>query len=133
VPIFGAPEFVRNARTFFTCIVLATSSGRSFQEEVCTAFGLSGAFDAIVTGDDVKAHKPDPAPYLLAAERLKVNPEKMLVVEDSIYGVTAGVRAGAHVIGLTTSFPGEQLRAAGAHNIVKSFSQFEMLLRDGGL
>jgi HAD superfamily hydrolase (TIGR01509 family) len=49
----------------------------------------------LVTGDDVVNGKPDPEGYLLAARRLRVDPSRCLVVEDSEPGLTAGRAAGA--------------------------------------
>jgi beta-phosphoglucomutase-like phosphatase (HAD superfamily) len=42
--------------------------------------------------------KPDPAPYLLAAKRLGVQPARCVVLEDSPTGVAAGVASGALVV-----------------------------------
>jgi HAD superfamily hydrolase (TIGR01509 family) len=54
----------------------------------------------LVTVDDVRAGKPDPEGYLLAADRLGVDPARCLVVEDAAPGVEAGRAAGAVVVGL---------------------------------
>lgn len=54
----------------------------------------------LVTAEDVRAGKPDPESYLLAARQLGVDPGRCLVVEDSVAGVTAGQAAGATVAGL---------------------------------
>ena len=54
----------------------------------------------LVTTDDVPAGKPDPAGYLLAAERLGVPPERCLVVEDAEVGLQAGRAAGAQTAAL---------------------------------
>ena len=54
----------------------------------------------LVTTDDVEAGKPDPAGFLLAAQRLGVPIERCLVVEDSEPGADAGRQAGAVVAGL---------------------------------
>lgn len=63
--------------------------------------GAAGiAARVLVTTDDVPAGKPDPAGYLLAAERLGVRPEDCLVVEDAAPGVDAGRAAGATVAAL---------------------------------
>jgi HAD superfamily hydrolase (TIGR01509 family) len=48
---------------------------------------------------DVNAWKPDPALFLLASERLETPPANCLVVEDSVYGVEAGINAGMQVVG----------------------------------
>src|SRR5206468_3465370 len=49
----------------------------------------------LVTIDDVRAGKPDPEGYLLAARKLGVDPRRCLVVEDAEAGVRAGQAAGA--------------------------------------
>jgi beta-phosphoglucomutase-like phosphatase (HAD superfamily) len=62
--------------------------------------GLTGLFDAISTADLVERTKPDPAPYLLAAELLGIPPPECIAIEDSINGLKAAMGAGMHVIQL---------------------------------
>ena len=50
--------------------------------------------------DDIRAGKPDPEGYLLAAHRLGVAPARCLVVEDAEPGVAAGRASGARVAAL---------------------------------
>ena len=45
------------------------------------------ALDAFLAGDDLPAKKPDPSIYVLAAERMGVQPEHCLVIEDSAIGL----------------------------------------------
>ena len=45
------------------------------------------ALDAFLAGDDLPAKKPDPSIYVLAAERMGVQPEQCLVIEDSAIGL----------------------------------------------
>ena len=54
----------------------------------------------LITIDDVTRGKPDPQSYLIAADRLAVDPTRCLVVEDSDAGIAAGRAAGAIVAGL---------------------------------
>ena len=68
----------------------------------------------LVTAADVRAGKPDPAPYLLASERLCVAPGACLVLEDAPLGVQAARAAGMTVIAVTTTHGAAELRAAGA-------------------
>ena len=60
--------------------------------------GLLDRFDAIVTRDDVTAPKPDPEPYLLAAQRLSIDPAACLAIEDSHAGVRAAHGAGMQTV-----------------------------------
>jgi len=54
-------------------------------------------FDLVVTGSDVKNHKPSPDAYELAIDKLKLDPKKSLAFEDSFDGVQAGYYAGLNV------------------------------------
>lgn len=65
----------------------------------------------LVTASDTALGKPNPDPYLAAAERLGVRPEECLVVEDAVAGVQAGRAAGCAVLGVLGSVPAEALGA----------------------
>jgi mannitol-1-/sugar-/sorbitol-6-phosphatase len=66
----------------------------------------------LVTAEDVTRGKPDPAPYLLAARRLGVQPARCAVIEDAPAGVRAGAAAGAVTIAVTTSHAAAELQEA---------------------
>ena len=70
--------------------------------------------EAIFSGLDVPQAKPAPDVYLAAAKAFNVSPERCIVIEDSITGVTAGVRAGMKVYGLASYTSSQSLREAGA-------------------
>jgi sugar-phosphatase len=59
----------------------------------------------LVTAEDVDRGKPDPACYLLGAERLGRPPADCTVVEDAPAGIAAAHAAGMTVVGLTTTHP----------------------------
>lgn len=56
--------------------------------------GVADLFEIVVTVEEVKHGKPAPDLFLLAAERMAVDPAKCLVFEDSLLGITAAERAG---------------------------------------
>jgi HAD superfamily hydrolase (TIGR01509 family) len=91
---------------------LATSSIRALTVRLLGAAGLAGRFEVIVCGDEVRNGKPSPEPFLQAAERLNIAPEKCLVFEDSENGVCS-----AHAAGMTVLIvpdhkqPSEQIAA----------------------
>lgn len=60
-------------------------------------------FDIIVSCKDTPIGKPNPAGYILAAQRLSVNPEECVVLEDATTGVVAGKKAGMKVIGVVNN------------------------------
>lgn len=61
---------------------------------------LGTRFDVTVAGDEVGRPKPAPDPYLKGCELLDADPAFTVVLEDSPTGVTAGVAAGCHVVGI---------------------------------
>jgi beta-phosphoglucomutase-like phosphatase (HAD superfamily) len=61
------------------------------------------SFDVCISKDDVSRSKPDPEPYLKAAEILKTEIGKTVVLEDSLTGVKSGLASGAQVVGISHS------------------------------
>ena len=70
--------------------------------------------DAIFSGMEVPHPKPAPDVFLAAARAFQIPPSRCVVIEDSLLGVNAGVRAGMKVYGHATFNSAESLRAAGA-------------------
>ncbi|MDR2974321.1 MAG: HAD family hydrolase, partial [Propionibacteriaceae bacterium] len=62
-------------------------------------------FAAVVDGDAITHHKPDPEGYLTAARRLDVDPADCLVIEDSEVGCAAGRASGAVVLAVPNMTP----------------------------
>jgi HAD superfamily hydrolase (TIGR01509 family) len=77
---------------------LASNSPRYLVDDALATSGLSDAFDAIVTADDVEHAKPAPDIYRLVCARLGVRPSEALALEDSASGVTAAKAAGLNCI-----------------------------------
>ena len=82
---------------------------------------MQGKFQVIVASDEVGAGKPAPDVYLAAAERLGVDADHCVCVEDSGNGVLAGVRAGMKVIAVPDPrFPPDADVLAQAHLVLGS-------------
>jgi beta-phosphoglucomutase len=91
---------------------LVTAALRAEIDPVLVAAGLLDAFRVVVAQDDVTRGKPDPQPYLLAAERLELEPGDLVVFEDTDVGVASARAAGAYVVGLTRTLGAERMSAA---------------------
>ena len=88
---------------------LASSSPRFVLEANFIKFPqLNKYFSISVAGDEVERTKPSPDIFLLTAKKLKVEPQKCLVIEDSPTGVAAAKTAGMKCIGLLDSGPKKQ-------------------------
>ncbi len=86
---------------------LAVASGSSPKviEEVLAQVGILSSFEALVSSEEVKQPKPEPDIFIEAASRLGLEPESLVVVEDSSHGVEAALRAGMPVVAIPTLLP----------------------------
>jgi len=100
---------------------LATSAGRKRTLESLKLLSISKYFSVVVTGDDVRNPKPAPDIFLLAARKMGVGPEDCVVVEDSVAGVRAAVAAGMKCVGFTSAERADELRQAGADDVLTDF------------
>ena len=94
----GAPGLLAELDRLGLPWAVVTSADPPLARTRLAAAGIRPAL--LVTIDDVRAGKPDPEGYLLAARKLGVDPRRCLVVEDAEAGVTAGRAAGAVVAAL---------------------------------
>ncbi|KSZ57395.1 HAD family hydrolase [Rhodococcus pyridinivorans KG-16] len=93
----GAQAALRTVREAGLGSVLVTNTERALCEVALETLGRAH-FDHSVCGDEVPAGKPDPAPYLRAAELLGLDPAQCLAVEDSPTGAAAADAAGCTVL-----------------------------------
>jgi sugar-phosphatase len=94
-------------------VAIATSCLAPLADARLRAAGLPVP-DVLVTADQVAAGKPAPDSYLLAAERLGIDPAACLVLEDAPSGVAAGRAAGMTVWAVATTHAPAELTAADA-------------------
>ncbi|HEY2225786.1 HAD family phosphatase [Actinomycetospora sp.] len=93
----GARDALATVRASGLPTALVTSTYRELTEVALDTIGRE-FFDVTVCGDEVAATKPDPAPYLRAAELLGVDPGRCVAVEDSPTGTASAAAAGASVL-----------------------------------
>lgn len=108
----GARQLVESLHEAEFGIALGSSGPPENVELVLNQLGVADRFDAVVTGADVRVGKPDPQVFLIAAARLRVPPERCVVVEDAPLGVEAARAAGAAAIGLVSTGRTRQSLAA---------------------
>ncbi len=87
--------------------VLVTSTRRAGAHRKLEIAGIARHFRHVVTFDDVRAPKPAPDPYLLAAQLLGVPPARCLVFEDSETGAESAWRAGCVVVQVPDIVPSQ--------------------------
>ena len=109
-------------------VAIATSCTAPLARARLAAAGLPVP-DVLVTADQVENGKPAPDPYLLAAERLGVDPAACLVFEDAPAGIAAGRAAGMTVWAVTTTHEPDALDGAGAARVAGGLPEHLASLR----
>lgn len=79
-------------------IALATSTERARAEKRLMDVGIAEYFDEKVCGNEIAHGKPEPDIYLKACEKLQVDPEDAVAVEDSVNGVISADKAGLYTV-----------------------------------
>lgn len=105
----GAAEVLSEVAASGMPYALVSASVRPIVDLVLAALvraGLPG-FPVTVAGDEVERSKPDPLPYLRAAQALDVDITRAVVLEDSPNGVLAATAAGAVVVAVPQAVPVE--------------------------
>lgn len=99
----GAEELISDLRSRGLLVgIISRNSLRSIRRAFHNFASLSVSdFEVVISRDDDVAPKPHPAGVLLAAERMRIAPEQMLVVGDFVFDMDAGRKAGAPTVFLT--------------------------------
>ena len=105
-PFDGALELLAKLKENGITTAIVTSSNSLKMAHIFDVLPqLKELIDVVITDEHVKASKPNPEGYLLAAKRLNATVGEFIVVEDSLAGIEAGRRAEAFVVGVATTNP----------------------------
>ena len=116
---------------------VAINSG-ALRPEIEYALRRLGCLDrvaAIISAEDTDNCKPHPEGYRLAFEALRdhpnghatprdLTPSACLVIEDSTAGIISAKGAGMRAVGVSTTYDADQLRQAGADDVVEALAAF---------
>jgi beta-phosphoglucomutase len=116
--IYGTAEFINMLKQNGIQMAICSGAVRSDIDAILSGTGLPDFFEAIVTADEVKESKPDPAGFNMALKKLnekrdnEIPPAECVVVEDSPWGLEAARKAGMHTLAVTNSYAAEELDMA---------------------
>ncbi|MEZ5823913.1 MAG: HAD-IA family hydrolase [Geminicoccaceae bacterium] len=137
-PVAGIDRAVEHAvrREGSRCCVASSSH----PERIRKSLELCGLFDRLqphlFSSTMVEHGKPAPDLFLFAARKMGASPDRCIVVEDSVAGVTAGTAAGMIVVGLTAGSHVEhdrhapKLIAAGARHIARDADELVAIMEE---
>lgn len=111
-PLEGVIPLIKDLKRHNCKLAVASSGPPENVELLVDSLKLREFFDELITAEDVKKGKPEPDAFLIAAQKLKVNPEDCVVIEDAPVGIEAAKRARMKRIALTTTHLREELQDA---------------------
>jgi beta-phosphoglucomutase len=94
----GVERFLREARAMG--LKLALGSGSKNASSILQRLEVTHLFDVICDGNDIQRSKPDPQVFLLACEKLGVDPKNAVVFEDAEVGIEAAINGGMLPVGV---------------------------------
>jgi HAD superfamily hydrolase (TIGR01509 family) len=97
-PAPGITGWLDRAAELGLRLAVSSSSAITHVGPMLQRAGLRARFEVLTTGDEVAAHKPDPAVYLLALDRLGLPASEAAAFEDTAHGVTAAHAAGLRCV-----------------------------------
>ena len=81
-------------------MAVATGSNASIGEEILEGFGVRSCFSFFISSAEVEHGKPAPDIFLETARRMGADPARVLVFEDTVFGVRAALEAGMMCVAL---------------------------------
>lgn len=103
---------------------LASSAPLRIINLVIESLKIKDKFQAVVCTEEVKYGKPAPDIFLLAAEKLEIDPRNCVVIEDAASGIQAARAAGMKCIAITTTHKRQELE--GADRIIDNFRELSL-------
>lgn len=117
-------ELLEELKSIFD-LGLVTGSNRETVESFLDKY-FQGIFDIVVTEEDTKEKKPDPAPFMKGLKKLGRKKEEIIVVENAPLGVESAKNAGLECWAVATYLEANLLKEAGADKV---FEDHENLVK----
>jgi phosphoglycolate phosphatase len=110
---------------------IVTNKPHAFTEPLLAQLGIADHWGAVVSGDRLPQRKPDPAPLLLAARELGIEPGNCVYLGDAPRDIEAGRAAGMKTVAAAFGYirPRENPAAWGADFLVRQPHEISALLR----
>jgi HAD superfamily hydrolase (TIGR01509 family) len=119
-PIPGLREFLKHLKEKKIKTAIVSGGHSSYINALLEMLDLKEFFYFIISADDIPYRKPDPKPFLIAAEQLGVKPEECMVIEDSYSGCEGARRAGMKLVWMR---PFETMNAPECDIVIDDFTQ----------
>ncbi len=110
-------------------LACVTNKAAAFTLPLLADKGIKDYFSVIVSGDTTAKKKPDPMPLLYAAEKCGIDPQRCLMVGDSMHDVAAARNASFAVVAVPYGYNhGNDIRDAKPDAVIDSLDELNSLL-----
>lgn len=121
-----AMDFLQSANVKIGCV---TNKAAAFTLPILKDLGLADYFEIVICGDTLARKKPDPLPLIHAAEQLGVEPQKSLMLGDSMSDVKAARAAGFSIICMSYGYNhGVDIHDSNPDAVVDSMDEIKNLI-----
>ncbi|MFN3693835.1 MAG: HAD family hydrolase, partial [Ignavibacterium sp.] len=101
-----------------------TGKGRTSSLITLNFLGIRDLFEMIVTGDDVKNHKPSPEGIIKFIQTFNLKPEEVLMIGDAPSDIKAAKEAGVHIASVVwDSYSADEVRKLNKENVFETVEQ----------
>ena len=123
----GLTHFLQYLKSIGCKMAVASSSDMPWIQEVLNELNITRYFDFIVSGDDIEHSKPNPEIFNITADRLDIDKCDIVVIEDSVHGITAANKANIDVV----AYKGSSIKqdTSNATYEVDTFMELENLFK----
>ncbi len=127
----GAGDLLRSLHDAGLRLVVATSAKPDDVEALLAATGAPDTVYRTVDSAEADSGKPAADPVVLACQRGSLDPDRTVMLGDSVWDVTSARRAGIRCVAVTCGgISAEELRGAGADGVYRSPAELLDRLRD---
>ena len=129
-PLPGVRRLLEDLKLRKIPCAVASSSCRKNIDLALEITDLRTYFSGIISEECALSRKPMPDVFLQASVKLERNPSEIVIFEDSLAGIEAGIAGGFKVVAVATTNPADLLRRTRAHCVVDSLTKVSVGLID---
>lgn len=120
----GIKELLIDLKNAGVILGIFTGKGRTSSLITLNFLGIRELFDMIVTGDDVKNHKPSPEGIIKFIQTFNLKPEEVLMIGDAPSDIKAAREAGVHIASVVwDSYSSDEVRKLNKEAVFETVEQ----------
>lgn len=127
---FGVEEILEFLKSSSLKISLLTTKAQDQTERILEHFNITKNFDFIMGRTNGIPHKPDPTPFFMICNDLKVNPENSLMIGDTELDILCGKNANAKTAAVTYGYRTiERLKEFSPDYLINDLTEIKSILK----